>query len=727
MADSSGGPRRPARAMRRRAKHAAPQTQAAGAASWSARHGWALGCIALAVAALIWRALYLARLAQSPLFGDLILDSREYWTWASALRSGAPAGASPYFLGPLYPTWLWLIRSVLGDQIRTVLMAQAALGALAAVLLADAARRLTRPAIGLAIGAIAALYQMAVFFDGLVLMESLLWSLSALLLWWVCRVEWSRSRAAHVAALGAMIGLLAEGRAISTVLLAPALVLLPAPGRSRAGVMQRAGILLGAFAIVAAPAAIHNFRACGEWIPFTYNFGYNLYIGNNPEATGTDVTITGTQAPVALPGSSAIGGAAGDGREYLRASEHLELGPSASSAQWAGKAIAYVQTHPMHAAALYLRKLGMLWSAYEYPQVENADEFRRFAGPLGAPFLGEFALVGVLAIAGLSRLRRAGPAAWFLALSSAALTLAIAVFFVTDRYRHQLVPGALLLAALGMEAMLVAWRTRSRRELRAVAAFLLLGVALTRLPIPHLGGLKYQWGLEEDIGRRYLVSGRADLALEHFQRAIGLENSGRIRFEGGVTGAMERMQLYFNLGNALVSLGRTEEALPWLERAVQLAPDHAEAAAALASAYRSVGRTGEAEALQQRLGSLAGGASLSLKRRAFDAAREGNFAAAESLFAAVVAQDGAQFDAWGALIRLQVQRKDVAAARATLAAARARGLGQAAADTYQALLEAMSGSASTARTLLARVPQQSLDADPALKEVAAWVQRIVGP
>ena len=93
----------------------------------------------------------------------------------------------------------------------------------------------------------------------------------------------------------------------------------------------------------------------------------------------------------------------------------------------------------------------------------------------------------------------------------------------------------------------------------------------------------------------------------------------------------------------------------------------------------------------------------------------------------MVAQDGAQFDAWGALIRLQVQRKDVAAARATLAAARARGLGQAAADTYQALLEAMSGSASTARTLLARVPQQSLDADPALKEVAAWVQRIVGP
>ena len=726
MADSRG-PAHTGPGVRRRPRGAASPTRTAGARSWSARHAWTISCAVLFAAALVWRALYLARLAQSPLYGDLILDSREYWTWASALRSGATAGASPYFLGPLYPTWLWLIRSVLGDQIRTVLMAQAVLGALAAVLLAEAARRLTRPAIGIVIGAIAAVYQMAVFFDGLVLMESLLWTLTALLLWWVSRVDWSKSRAAHLAALGAIIGLLAEGRAISAVLLGPALLLMPAPEQGRARVFQRAGILVGAFAIVAAPAAIHNFRASGEWIPFTYNFGYNLYIGNNPEATGTDVTITGTQAPVALAGSSGIGGAAGDGREYLRASEHLELGPSASSAHWARKAIAYVRAHPVHAAALYLRKLAMLWSSYEYPQVENADEFRRFAGPLGAPFFGEFAFVGVLAIAGLSRVRGAGRAAWFVALASTALTLAIAVFFVTDRYRHQLVPGALVLAALGMDAILAASQRRSRRDAWVVAAGIVLGGVLTRLPIPHLGGLKYQWGLEEDIGRRYLVSGRADLALEHFQRAIQLENSGRIHFEGGMTGAMERMQLYFNLGNALVKLERTEEALPWLERAVRLAPDHAEAVSALATAYRELGRTAQAEALEKRLGSLAGGASLSLKRTAFDAARAGNFAAAESLFAVVVAQDGSQFDAWGALIRLQVQRKDVAAALATLSAARARGLGQAAADTYQALLEAMSGNASAARTLLARVPQQSLDADPALKEVAMWVQRIVGP
>jgi Tfp pilus assembly protein PilF len=116
-----------------------------------------------------------------------------------------------------------------------------------------------------------------------------------------------------------------------------------------------------------------------------------------------------------------------------------------------------------------------------------------------------------------------------------------------------------------------------------------------------------------------------------------------------------------------------------------------------------------------------------LKRRAFEQAQAGNFAAAESLFTAAVAADGSQFDAWGALIRLQVQRRDVAAARASLEHARARGLGAATADTYQALLEAMSGNAVAARTLLARVPPQSIDADPALREVASWIHRIIGP
>lgn len=695
------------------------------AASPGARrvHGWLIACAALFAIALIWRLLYLQRLAATPLFGDLILDARDYWSWASALRAGGGAAGGAYFLGPLYPTWLCLLRSTFDDSIRAVLSVQAMLGALAAILIADAARRLTRPAIGLATGAIAALYGMAVFFDGLILMESLLWTLSALLLWWACAIEWPQARAWHFAALGGLIGLIAQGRAIACVLIAPALLLVPQWGARRA--LRPLAAMAAAFVVTAAPAALHNYRASGEWIPFTYNFGYNLYVGNNPEATGADVTVTGTQAHAAPPGASAIGAGAEDGREYLRATDRREFSPAQSSARWAAMARDYIAAHPLHAARLYLRKLAMLWSAHEYPQVENAAEYRRLAGPLGAPLFGTFGFVGALAFVGLARVRAAGRSGAFVLGSCIALSLAIAVFFVTDRYRHQLVPAALLIAALGMEAAVRAAAQSAAREPWIVAALLALGIIVTHLPVPHLSDIKSQWGLEDDIGRRWLAAGRADLALPHFERAAQLERSGRIGFEGGATGAIERMEFDLHYGSALLRVDRASEALPWLERAYALGPDNAGAITELAGAYRKLGRSADAERLDQKLGPLAGGAALGLEQQAFEAARAADFAAAESLFEATVARDPTRYGAWGALMRVQIQRGNLGAARATFAHARAAGLPPPANDAYQALLDALAGNRDAAQAALARVPRSALDADPSLAEVAVWARRVI--
>lgn len=689
-----------------------------------ARFLWPALCALLFLVALIWRLAYLARLERTPLFGDLIVDAEAYWTWASALRAGA-IQTSAFYLGPLYPTWLWLVRSVLGDEIRTALVVQAALGSAAAVLIADAARRVSRPWIGLAIGAIAAGYGMAVFFDGLVLMESLLWTLFALLTWWVCAVDWPKARAMHFAALGILIALIAEGRSTAAVLLAPALLLLPWARGAGRRVLGAAGAMLAAFAIVAAPVAIQNWRVTREWIPFTYNLGYNLYVGNNPEATGTDVTITGTQAQSAPAGAPAVGGAAADGRAYLAAVEHVELSPAASSAWWAKKALRWVAANPGRAASLYVRKLAMLWNAHEYPQIENADEFRALAGPLGVPLVGTFAFVGVLAVIGLRRLRSAGRAGAFVLAGGVAMGLVTATFFVTDRYRHSFVPGALLFAALGLEAICAAWRARSLREGQVLVLLLSLGIGLTHLPVPHLGGLKYEWGLDVDLGARWLRHGRPDLAVERFERAAALERSGGVRFEGGTTGAMERMQLYVSYADALLRLGRLEEALEWYQRSYQVAPDNAQVVAALASTYRRLGRASDAVPLERRLAALAGGTALEYKRRAFQAAQAGRFDEAESLFVVTLARDGTQYDAWGALMRLQVQRDDLTGARSSYDHARAAGLPQPEADAYGAFLDALAGRRQEAAERLARVPQAAIDADPSLAEVVKWTRLVI--
>src|SRR4029077_11330076 len=86
-----------------------------------------------------------------------------------------------------------LVRLIVGSDITRVLTVQMVLGAAACAALADAAYGLTRGAVAAVVaGVIAAFYGMSVFFDGLILSESLLFDLFALLLWLVCTERWRR-------------------------------------------------------------------------------------------------------------------------------------------------------------------------------------------------------------------------------------------------------------------------------------------------------------------------------------------------------------------------------------------------------------------------------------------------------------------------------------------------------------------------------------------------------
>lgn len=686
--------------------------------------GWRYAMLALFLGAFLWRVLYLQRVARTPLAGDLIDDARAYWVWADAIRIHSLIGTNPSFLGALYPYVLALVRSLVGDSIARVLLVQAAWGSLAAVLLADAARRITSRGVGLAVGLLAAFYQMAVFFDGLILAESLLFALACALLWQVARVHWEIARATAFAVTGALIGLLAEGRATAGLLLVPAAFLVfrgsPVPARA----LRRAAALAAGFALVVAPFAIRNYATAREWIPFTYSLGFNLAVGNNPDADGTFVWITGTSGRGARVGS-ADGATELDGREYLRRVKGTALGASASSDYWASGARQYAAAHPGRTAGLLARKLGMLWNRREYPQIENADEFRTLGGPLGIPIAGEFALIGALAIAGAFFAPRFGAAGLFALGSAIVLSLGTLPFFVTDRYRHQLMPAALLLAGIAIAQGVRVVATRDRRLALGLAAALIAGVCVVNLPAPQLSRAKYEWGVAWDLGKRWLRSGRPDLAVREFETAVNLEKRNAVRFGNDPMTAMERASFYSNYATALHDTGRDEEALPWYERAVEIAPDNAAAVQALISAYRAGGRTDAAAALEARLSSLVGGEGRSLEARGWQSARAGQIAAAESLFALALQADPGLHAAWAALIRTQIQRQDLKAARASLARARQAGLPEPTVLGHEALIDALSGDASGAREALAKIPKSAIRADASLADVVLITRRLL--
>ena len=747
----------------------AGRTDAPGSRGWT----WALAFAALFLLAWIWRFLYLRRLAHTVLAGDLTEDARTYWTWSKMLVQHGFLGKNPFFLGPLYPYVLALLRLAFGDSMGAVLQVQALWGAAAAVLLADAARRITRPAIGLALGVIVALHPMAVFFDGLVLMESLLFLLESLLLWWIARAGDAPQRPAELFATGALIALIAEGRATSALLLLPAAIFLlpwratpraahevpPAPPRSPAALRparasaapaalaspqapkspapprrprlapaplaSAAAALAAGFALIALPVAARTWVVTREWIPFTYNFGFNLYAGNNPQATGGFTSITQTQLISPVGPIHEDGAIEADARDYLRKVEGVTLGARASSDYWAAKAWRWMSAHPGDATRLGLRRLGMMWSRREYAQIENADEFARLAGPLGLPGLGSFAFLGTLALPGLVLAwGRSRPARFTLGYV-AVLTLAVLPFFVVDRYRHHMIPGIVLLASLTIERAWSLARARDARRMVALAAGLLVGVAVTLAPGPALSERKFEWGLAFDLGTRWLERGRPDLAAQAFERAVHLEPR-RGAFAPGATHATERADLYYNYGLALRSLGREAEALSWLEQAVEVAPDRAPAIRALADACLRAGQTARADSLYAALADKVGGEALSLEGRGTRAAQQGRLDEAAALFERAVRADPNQSSAWGELIRADVQLGRLAAAESSLVRAEAAGMPRSYLRAHEALVDILAGRRAAAERALADVPQEAITADAVLADVVEVARRALG-
>lgn len=500
--------------------------------------------VALFVLAAGWRLLYIARIAKSPLAGSMFDDARIYWAWSERIANGDLVGANPFFLAPLYPYLLGLLRALLGHSPTALLAVQALWGALAVALLADAVRRVTRPAIGVVVGVVLVFYEMAVFFDGLFLTESLLFCLASFLIWWIARFDWTTAGWRAAALAGVVVGLLAAGRATMALVLLPVAMLL----RGHASANVRMAVLFGGFVLVVAPISLHNYVTSREWIPFTYSAGFNLYAGNNPQATGTFVPITGDSAhqPQGLDGGVEL-----DGRDELNRASGLSLTPSGSSAHWGRRAWEYMTRNPGSALRLAAVKLAMLWNAREYPQIENVEEYRGIAGPVGLPVVGRFALLGALALVGAVFAWNAGPVGRFVLGYALVVSLATSVFFVTGRYRHQLIPACAMLAGIGIQGL---WPGRSRAGSRWTPwGALVAGLILVHLPAPGPTAGQSEALLARNKGERFhqsallaARSGRLEAAERDFAEAVRVDP----RLDRA-WGGLIRIQ---------VQLGRTEQA-----------------------------------------------------------------------------------------------------------------------------------------------------------------------
>ena len=504
--------------------------------------------IALAAVGFIVRLVYIWQIRESPFFDVLMGDARRYDAWAMEIASGDWIGQDVFYQAPLYPYFLGSIYAIAGHSLLMVRVCQAVIGTTACVLLALAARRLYSERAGLIAGLGLALYAPAIFSDGLLQKTVLDLFFVCLVLWIISSLVDEPARRSRWFWLGVALGGLALTRE-NALAIVGAILLLP-PGRSQSAHPQRllhAGALVLGLAVVLLPVAARNRIVGGEWHLTTSQLGPNLYIGNNPNADGTYGALREGRGSPEYERQ--------DATDIAEAAAGRRLTPGEVSSFWVRQTMEFVRSQPGAWLTLMGTKAALLWNRTEFVDTESQASYEdaswllRALAPVGHfGVLVPFAVLGIIAT--WSDRSRAGV---YYAIA-AAYAASVVLFYVSARYRLPLVPLLILFAAAGLASLPTFLRTAGARKIGVAAATIAAVMIVTNLPL--LSANLMRATTETNLGVALQTDGRLQDAETHYRRALAIQP--------------DYAPAHVNLGMVLVALHRPDEAIDAYQRAIAL-------------------------------------------------------------------------------------------------------------------------------------------------------------
>ena len=568
------------------------------------------------VAVLVLRLLVLARFAESPFLIPPQGDMHFYNEWAQRILRGELTDYRAFYGLPLYAYLLAALYQLFGFSPFVPAFAQACLDAGTAAILVMLARLIFRRADGgellattRATGhrgtviAVVAASGWAFFLPAQTYSVILMPTAWLVFVFWA--IVWSALQKASPPSAtwfflhGLLIGFVAMG--IATILflipLVIALVFANTIWRARLPWLRAAGgaaILLGGVSVGTSPAWIHNYFIARDPVFLSAHSGVNLWIGNNPEATGYPRFPLGLRAgQQAMLQDSITGAETAAGRPLKR---------SEVSRFWSAKAKAYIAANPGEWLRLLGLKIANFWNAFQYDDLSIITSLREQGITL--PGL-RFGIVSAFALAGIALAWRDYPASRWIVAAIFLHVAALLSVFVTERYRLAAVPGLLLFAAFAIwrlwEALVVAHY--------ACAAMCSALLVISAVAVSGRRGDAELWAVEPyNSGLQALEAGRLgaaerklrlahayvpdnaelNFALANLDLARGNRTQATIQYRRTLALDAGHKGSFNNLGVIALEDGRAEEAISLFERAVALAPRDAKtryllARAALAS------------------------------------------------------------------------------------------------------------------------------------------------
>lgn len=516
---------------------------------------WQSSLALVCLGAFLLRVICLVELRHSPLFTVLIGDALQYDGWARQIAGGQWIGTEVFYQTPLYPYFLAVIFKVAGRQLMVVRVIQAALGAASCGLLAFAGRRFFSERVALVAAILLASYPPAIFFDVIIQKSSLDLFLMTAVLAALAGFQ-QRMHWSWIFMAGVAIGLFMLNRENARVLVPIVIVWLDiySHGRSLARRTAWAALFIAAVMLVQLPVGLRNYFVGGEFLISTSQLGPNFYIGNHPGASGSYEPL--------VPGHGNAIYERDDARQLAEAATGQKLSPSQVSQYWLNLSFHYIRSQPGDWLRLSARKLLLTFSGREIVDTESIEAYGHYSRLLRWLCWFSFGVVFPLAVFGGWLTRGSWRRLWLLYALMLAFCLAVAVFYVVARYRYPMVPIVLLFSSAALCAIP---NLRTRQTIAWLpGALLAIAVAIsTNFLLP-----KFDDDTFLNIGQELVRNGRSSEAIPVLQQAVN--------------DTPDYAPARFNLGVAFNAVGRKEEAIDQFGAAINLRPDYFEAQAAMA-------------------------------------------------------------------------------------------------------------------------------------------------
>lgn len=586
-----------------------------------------LGIFVLAYAL---RFIYMLQMQSSPHFFSPTMDPLFHDTWAQNIAGGNWIGTKVFFRAPFYAYFLALIYKIFGHSYIIPRLVQHLIGSFSCVLIYYLARRLFGRKVAVVAGLIAATYGIFLYFEGELLLDSLLVFFDLLL---ILLLLWAREvpKLSRWFVCGLVLG-------VSAITRPNILFFIPfvwlwmywvfKNTKSFKKIASYGGLLLVGSILVICPVALRNLLAGGDSVLIASQGGINFYIGNNENADGVSAIFYHEHWEY---------------RDFQLAAEKetgRSLKPSLVSNFYYRKGLNFFLERPSRALKLLAKKLYLFWSRFEISNNQDIYFYKRYSSlirvlPLGFWFIGPLGLTGM--ILSLWSVRRSKKARadkvadkkrniLLPVLFVFSYMITVVMFFVPARFRLPVIPFLIIFCSFALVWLV---RRALKKDLASVRIFLVLAIPLAFLSNSnayHLGTGGFSLAQAHfGLGNVYLKNGQLDLALAEFDSALVLNptwsrahlNRGMVFFRKGDYGQAEKEfmaelelnpneeQAYNNLSAIYLRREEYHKAEQTAKKAIGLKSYSPNPYMNLALAYNRTGRTQEAkEVLRQGIANI---------------------------------------------------------------------------------------------------------------------------